>query len=79
MRFLHQVLLVALLQPEQGGFLAWSTFPAFNRLQGDRLRVPLVSVRASRPAGQGGDRRGPGDTAWTLDARGPAALGARAV
>ncbi|XP_013010411.1 transmembrane protein 231 isoform X2 [Cavia porcellus] len=44
-RFLHQVLLVALLQPEQGGFLAWSTFPAFNRLQGDRLRVPLVSTR----------------------------------
>lgn len=45
MRFQHQVLLLALLGPERGGFLAWSTFPAFNRLQGDHLRVPLVSVR----------------------------------
>lgn len=45
MAFQHQVLLVALLEPERGGFLAWSTFPAFNRLQGDHLRVPLVSVR----------------------------------
>uniref|UniRef100_A0A452UG43 Transmembrane protein 231 n=1 Tax=Ursus maritimus TaxID=29073 RepID=A0A452UG43_URSMA len=44
-RFQHQVLLVALLGPEPGGFLAWSTFPAFNRLQGDHLRVPLVSTR----------------------------------
>ncbi|XP_008575437.1 PREDICTED: transmembrane protein 231 isoform X2 [Galeopterus variegatus] len=44
-RFQHQVLLVALLGPEQGEFLAWSTFPAFNRLQGDHLRVPLVSTR----------------------------------
>lgn len=47
MRFQHQVLLVALLGPERDGFLAWSTFPAFNRLQGDHLRVPLVSVRGS--------------------------------
>ncbi|XP_048648371.1 transmembrane protein 231 [Marmota marmota marmota] len=46
-RFQHQVLLVALLGPEHGGFLAWSTFPAFNRLQGDHLRVPLVSVCGS--------------------------------
>ncbi|KAM9191861.1 LOW QUALITY PROTEIN: transmembrane protein 231 [Dugong dugon] len=44
-RFQHQVLLVALLGTERGGFLAWSTFPAFNRLQGDHLRVPLVSTR----------------------------------
>ncbi|XP_047690791.1 transmembrane protein 231 [Prionailurus viverrinus] len=44
-RFQHQVLLVALLGPDHGGFLAWSTFPAFNRLQGDHLRVPLVSTR----------------------------------
>ncbi|XP_069878049.1 transmembrane protein 231 isoform X2 [Dipodomys merriami] len=44
-RFQHQVLLVALLGPEPGGFLAWSTFPAFNRLQGDHLRIPLVSTR----------------------------------
>lgn len=72
MRFQHQVLLVALLGPERGGFLAWSTFPAFNRLQGDHLRVPLVSVRGSCPglethrgwagvAGGGGERmNGPG-------------------
>ncbi|XP_007938564.1 transmembrane protein 231 [Orycteropus afer afer] len=44
-RFQHQVLLVALLGPDRGGYLAWSTFPAFNRLQGDHLRVPLVSTR----------------------------------
>ncbi|XP_038383317.1 transmembrane protein 231 isoform X3 [Canis lupus familiaris] len=44
-RFQHQVLFVALLGPERGGFLAWSTFPAFNRLQGGHLRVPLVSTR----------------------------------
>ncbi|XP_059523392.1 transmembrane protein 231 isoform X1 [Myotis daubentonii] len=44
-RFQHQVLLLALLGPERGGFLAWSTFPAFNQLQGDHLRVPLVSAR----------------------------------
>ncbi|XP_070119222.1 transmembrane protein 231 isoform X2 [Equus przewalskii] len=43
--FQHQVLLVALLGSERDGFLAWSTFPAFNRLQGDHLRVPLVSTR----------------------------------
>lgn len=45
MRFQHQVLLVALLGSEPGGFLAWSTFPAFNRLQEGHLRVPLVSAR----------------------------------
>ncbi|GAB1293679.1 Transmembrane protein 231 [Apodemus speciosus] len=44
-RFQHQVLLVALLGPEPGAFLAWSTFPTFNRLQGGHLRVPLVSSR----------------------------------
>uniref|UniRef100_A0A8C6QEL4 Transmembrane protein 231 n=1 Tax=Nannospalax galili TaxID=1026970 RepID=A0A8C6QEL4_NANGA len=44
-RFQHQVLLVALLGPEPGAFLAWSTFPAFNRLLGHHLRVPLVSTR----------------------------------
>lgn len=56
MRFQHQVLLVALLGPEPGAFLAWSTFPTFNRLQGVHLRVPLVSVR--------GSRRGPWGTRW---------------
>ncbi|XP_037372064.1 transmembrane protein 231 isoform X1 [Talpa occidentalis] len=44
-RFQHQVLLVALLAPEDRGYLAWSTFPAFNRLQGRRLRIPLISTR----------------------------------
>uniref|UniRef100_A0A6I8PCI9 Transmembrane protein 231 n=1 Tax=Ornithorhynchus anatinus TaxID=9258 RepID=A0A6I8PCI9_ORNAN len=44
-RFQHQVLFVALLGPAPGGFLAWSTFPTFNRLQGASLRVPLVSTR----------------------------------
>lgn len=60
MRFQHQVLLVALLGSEPGGFLAWSTFPTFNRLQEGHLRVPLVSVSASRlgPAAQTGLRRG---------------------
>lgn len=59
-RFQHQVLLVALLGSEPGGFLAWSTFPAFNRLQEGHLRVPLVSVSDSRlgPAAQTGLRRG---------------------
>uniref|UniRef100_A0A8C0DWG4 Transmembrane protein 231 n=1 Tax=Balaenoptera musculus TaxID=9771 RepID=A0A8C0DWG4_BALMU len=58
-RFQHQVLLVALLGPEHGGFLAWSTFPAFNRLQGDHLRVParfanllFHSTSPSRPPPQ---------------------------
>ncbi|KAM9757014.1 transmembrane protein 231 isoform 1-T1 [Dama dama] len=46
-RFQHQVLLVALLGSEPGGFLAWSTFPAFNRLQEGHLRVPLVSADSS--------------------------------
>lgn len=55
-RFQHQVLLVALLGPEPGAFLAWSTYPTFNRLQGVHLRVPLVSVRGSRPD--------PGGKAW---------------
>lgn len=59
-RFQHQVLLVALLGSEPGGFLAWSTFPAFNRLQEGHLRVPLVSVSDSRlgPAAQTGLLRG---------------------
>ncbi|NXC38837.1 TM231 protein, partial [Penelope pileata] len=44
-RFRREALLVATTAPGPGGFLAWSTFPAFNRLQGERLRVPLVSAR----------------------------------
>lgn len=39
--------------PGPGSFLAWSTFPAFNRLQEDRLRVPFLSVGV--PGGAGGD------------------------
>ncbi|XP_071424015.1 transmembrane protein 231 isoform X2 [Pithys albifrons albifrons] len=42
-RFRYEVLLVATIGPGPGSFLAWSTFPAFNRLQEDRLRVPLLS------------------------------------
>nr|XP_056718406.1 transmembrane protein 231 [Euleptes europaea] len=44
-RFLHEVLLVGLTQGGGGGALGWSSFPAFNRLLGPRLRVPLVSAR----------------------------------
>ncbi|NWJ01526.1 TM231 protein, partial [Crypturellus undulatus] len=44
-RFRYEVLFVATTGPSPGSFLAWSTFPAFNRLQEERLRVPLVSTR----------------------------------
>ncbi|XP_071899965.1 transmembrane protein 231 isoform X1 [Anas platyrhynchos] len=44
-RFRYEVLFVATTGPGPGSFLAWSTFPAFNRLQEDRLRVPLLSTR----------------------------------
>uniref|UniRef100_A0A8C6Z3Z3 Transmembrane protein 231 n=1 Tax=Nothoprocta perdicaria TaxID=30464 RepID=A0A8C6Z3Z3_NOTPE len=44
-RFRYEVLFVATTGPEPGSFLAWSTFPAFNRLQEERLRVPLLSTR----------------------------------
>ncbi|KAK2530223.1 hypothetical protein Q9233_006608 [Columba guinea] len=43
-RFRYEVLFVATLGPGPGSLLAWSTFPAFNRLQEGRLRVPLLSV-----------------------------------
>ncbi|XP_075017885.1 transmembrane protein 231 isoform X2 [Calonectris borealis] len=42
-QFRYEVLLVATIGPGPGSFLAWSTFPAFNRLQEDRLRVPFLS------------------------------------
>ncbi|XP_048172364.1 transmembrane protein 231 isoform X2 [Corvus hawaiiensis] len=42
-RFRYEVLFVATIGSGPGSFLAWSTFPAFNRLQEDRLRVPLLS------------------------------------
>ncbi|NXC25282.1 TM231 protein, partial [Campylorhamphus procurvoides] len=44
-RFRYEVLLVATTGPGPGSFLAWSTFPAFNRLQEERLRVPLLATR----------------------------------
>ncbi|NWY56363.1 TM231 protein, partial [Chionis minor] len=44
-RFRYEVLLVATIGPGPGGFLAWSTFPAFNGLQEERLRVPLLWAR----------------------------------
>ncbi|NXD86235.1 TM231 protein, partial [Halcyon senegalensis] len=44
-RFRYEVLFVATTGPGPGNLLAWSTFPAFNRLQEDRLRVPFLSIR----------------------------------
>ncbi|KAI6077753.1 Transmembrane protein 231 isoform X2 [Aix galericulata] len=44
-RFRYEMLFVATTGPGPGSFLAWSTFPAFNRLQEDRLRVPFLSTR----------------------------------
>ncbi|OXB78345.1 UNVERIFIED_CONTAM: hypothetical protein H355_009116 [Colinus virginianus] len=44
-RFRYELLFVATTGPGPDSFLAWSTFPAFNRLQEDRLRVPLLSTR----------------------------------
>lgn len=58
MRFRYEVLFVATLGPGPGSVLAWSTFPAFNRLQEDRLRVPLLSV--GLPRGGGWDGAGDG-------------------
>ncbi|XP_068006748.1 transmembrane protein 231 isoform X1 [Melanerpes formicivorus] len=43
--FRYELLFVATTGPGPGNFLAWSTFPAFNRLQEDRLRVPFLSAR----------------------------------
>ncbi|XP_065423802.1 transmembrane protein 231 isoform X2 [Chrysemys picta bellii] len=42
-QFQYEVLLVAMTGADPGSFLAWSTFPAFNHLQEDQLRVPLIS------------------------------------
>ncbi|XP_066860483.1 transmembrane protein 231 isoform X2 [Anser cygnoides] len=57
-RFRYEVLFVATTGPGPGSFLAWSTFPAFNRLQEDRLRVPLLSVGVPGGAGGGAGRVG---------------------
>uniref|UniRef100_UPI00398E4CF4 transmembrane protein 231 isoform X2 n=1 Tax=Pristiophorus japonicus TaxID=55135 RepID=UPI00398E4CF4 len=42
-RFQYQVLMIAGTSTS-GDFLAWSTFENFNNLQGDNLRVPLVTA-----------------------------------
>uniref|UniRef100_A0A672THV7 Transmembrane protein 231 n=1 Tax=Strigops habroptila TaxID=2489341 RepID=A0A672THV7_STRHB len=47
-RFQYELLLMATTDPSPGSFLAWNTFSAFNRLQGERLRV-LVPLRSSSP------------------------------
>lgn len=43
-RYQYQALLVAATS-SRGDYVAWSTFPHFNNLQGDNLRIPSVSVR----------------------------------
>ncbi|XP_072135903.1 transmembrane protein 231 isoform X1 [Mobula birostris] len=42
-RFQYQVLMIAATSTS-GDFVAWSTFDNFNNLQGDHLRVPLVTA-----------------------------------
>ncbi|XP_036391692.1 transmembrane protein 231 [Megalops cyprinoides] len=42
--FRYQILLVA-ATATGGGYVAWSTFPNFNALQGGHLRIPAVSAR----------------------------------
>ncbi|CAH2324035.1 transmembrane 231 [Pelobates cultripes] len=43
-RFRYEILLIA-SSSTNGDFVAWSTFPQFNSLVGDRLRMPQVSAR----------------------------------
>uniref|UniRef100_A0AAY4BAZ3 Transmembrane protein 231 n=1 Tax=Denticeps clupeoides TaxID=299321 RepID=A0AAY4BAZ3_9TELE len=43
-RFQYQILLLAATSG-RGDYVAWSTFPNFNRLLGSSLRIPVVSVR----------------------------------
>ncbi|XP_061078097.1 transmembrane protein 231 [Conger conger] len=43
-RFRYQILLIAATSTG-GDYVAWSTFPNFNILQGSNLRIPVVSVR----------------------------------
>ncbi|XP_029464097.1 transmembrane protein 231 [Rhinatrema bivittatum] len=43
-RFLYEVLLIV-FTGSSGSYAAWSTFPSFNSLQGDNLRIPLVAAR----------------------------------
>ncbi|XP_018116078.1 transmembrane protein 231 [Xenopus laevis] len=43
-RFQYNVLLIA-LSSTTGNYLAWSTYPGFNNLVGDKLRLPQISAR----------------------------------
>nr|F7B645.1 RecName: Full=Transmembrane protein 231 [Xenopus tropicalis] len=43
-RFQYDVLLIA-LSSTTGNYLAWSTYPGFNNLVGDKLRLPHISAR----------------------------------
>lgn len=45
-RFQYQVLMITATSTS-GDFVAWSTYENFNNLQGDHLRVPLVTVSNS--------------------------------
>lgn len=71
-RFRHEVLLLLALAEGGGGggLVGWSTFPACNRLLGDRLRLPLVSVsgRAGRAAGTSRRESLPGQRQPTSEA-----------
>uniref|UniRef100_A0A7N4V746 Transmembrane protein 231 n=1 Tax=Sarcophilus harrisii TaxID=9305 RepID=A0A7N4V746_SARHA len=44
-RFQHEVLLVAFLSSLSGEYLTWSTFPTFNQLHGDNVRVSMMMAR----------------------------------
>uniref|UniRef100_A0A8K9XVB5 Transmembrane protein 231 n=1 Tax=Oncorhynchus mykiss TaxID=8022 RepID=A0A8K9XVB5_ONCMY len=43
-RFQYQVLIIAATSTS-GDYVAWSTFPNFNNMQGTNLRIPSISVR----------------------------------
>ncbi|KAL0968233.1 hypothetical protein UPYG_G00264120 [Umbra pygmaea] len=43
-RFQYQTLIIAATSPS-GDYVAWSTFPNFNNMQGTNLRIPFISVR----------------------------------
>lgn len=71
MRFRYEVLFVATLGPGPGSLLAWSTFPAFNRLQEGRLRVPLLSVGLPEAGPAAAGRR----VGWSRDGVGDGLAG----
>lgn len=43
-RFQYEILVVGSTSVK-GDYVAWSTFPHFNHLQGEHLRIPAISVR----------------------------------